>query len=93
MEETTQRVWRLACHLRPRKSLDKKRCTGKSVSILAEKGIIKINVNIMSLDSTSIKVHPDGMGALKKVENSPLEGYMAGGTPNFIWSPRLIETP
>jgi len=28
--------------------------------------IIKIDVNIISMDSTCIKVHPDGMGVLKK---------------------------
>ena len=33
---------------------------------LPQLGIIKIQVNVVSLDSTCIKVHPDGMGALKK---------------------------
>jgi len=33
---------------------------------LQEQGIIQIKVNMVSLDSTCIKVHPDGMGALKK---------------------------
>ena len=41
--------------------------------------------------STCIKVHPDGMGALKKTECSPSERHRADGTPNFIWSPYLIE--
>ena len=34
-------------------------------------GAIKVKVKIVSLDSTSIKVHPHGMGALKKTGNSP----------------------
>ncbi len=47
--------------------------------------------NVVSLDSTCIKVHPDGMGALKKTERKPSEEHVVGGTPNFIWSPHLIE--
>ena len=46
---------------------------------------------MVSLDSTCIKVHPDGMGALKKTVLSPSEEHGADGTPNFIWSPHLIE--
>jgi len=65
----------------------------KAFLSLQQKGIIRINVNIVSLDSTSIKVHPDGMGALKKAESNPLEDRVEAGTPNFIWSPHLIETP
>ncbi len=33
---------------------------------LQQIGVIQIKVNIVSLDSTCIKVHPDGMDALKK---------------------------
>ena len=33
---------------------------------LQQLGIIQIQVNVVSLDSACIKVHPDGMGALKK---------------------------
>jgi len=33
---------------------------------LQQQGIIQIKVNVVSLDSTCIKVHPDEMGALKK---------------------------
>ena len=58
---------------------------------LQQLGIIQIKVNVVSLDSTCIKVHPDGMGALKKTDPSPSEEHGADGTPNFIWSPHLIE--
>ena len=58
---------------------------------LQQLGIIQIQVNVVSLDSTCIKVHPDGMGALKKTANSPLGEHGADGIPNFIWSPHLIE--
>ena len=33
---------------------------------LQQLGIIQIQVNVVSLDSACIKVHPDGVGALKK---------------------------
>ena len=58
---------------------------------LQQLGIIQIQVNVISLDSTCIKVHPDGMGALKKVVSSPSGERGADGIPNFIWSPHLIE--
>ena len=53
--------------------------------------IIQIKVNVVSLDSTCIKVHPDGMGALKKTALSPSGEQEADGIPNFIWSPHLTE--
>ena len=59
---------------------------------LQEKGIMKINVSIISLDSTSIKVHPDGTGALKNTESKQLGNPAEDGTQKFIWSPHLIET-
>lgn len=58
---------------------------------LQQLGIIQIQVNIVSLDSTCIKVHPDGMGALKKGGLNLSEEHGVDGTPNFIWSPHLIE--
>lgn len=56
---------------------------------LQQIGIIQIKVNVVSLDSTSIKVHPDGMGALKKAGPSLSEGPGVDGIPSFIWSPHL----
>ena len=57
---------------------------------LQQTGIIQIQVDVISLDSTCIKVHPDGMGALKKTGLNPSEEHEADGTPNFIWLPHLI---
>ena len=57
---------------------------------LQQLGIIQIQVNVVSLDSTCIKVRPDGMGALKKTALSPWEEHGADGTPYFIWLPHLI---
>lgn len=58
---------------------------------MQKEGIIKIDVNIISMDSTCIKVHPDGMGALKKTESSLLEKHEEDGIQRFIWLPHLIS--
>ena len=42
---------------------------------------------------TSIKVHPDGTGALKKTAPKPSASPAADGTPRFIWLPRMLERP
>ena len=41
----------------------------------------RIKIEAVSLDSTSIKVHPDGTGALKKTAHKPSESHEADGTP------------
>ena len=53
--------------------------------------IVRIKIEAFSLDSTSVKVHPDGTGALKKTDRKPLENPVADGTPRFIWMPRMLE--
>ena len=53
--------------------------------------IVRIKIEAFSLDSTSIKVHPDGTGALKKTVPRPLANLAADGTPRFIWLPRMLE--
>jgi hypothetical protein len=53
--------------------------------------IVRIRIEAFSLDSTSVKVHPDGTGALKKTDRRPLENPEADGTPKFIWLPRILE--
>ena len=55
--------------------------------------IVRIKFEAVSLDSTSIKVHPDGMGALKKTAHRPSASPDAAGTPRFIWFPRMLERP
>ncbi len=53
--------------------------------------IVRIKIEAFSLDSTSIKVHPDGTGALKKTDRRPSASPVADGTPRFIWLPRMLE--
>ena len=55
--------------------------------------IVQIKIEAFSLDSTSVKVHPDGTGALKKTAHKPLENRAADGTPRFIWLPRMLGRP
>jgi len=59
---------------------------------LQEEEIAVINVEILALDSTCAKVHPDGCGALKKVESSPSGKREAGGTQSFMWYPQMIRS-
>lgn len=55
--------------------------------------MIRVSVDCIGLDSTSIKVHPDGTGALKKTVRNRLENPEAAGQPKFIWYPRMIDVP
>ena len=60
---------------------------------LQREQVVRIRIEAVSLDSTSVKVHPDGTGAPKKTVPSPLESPAADGTPRFIWLPRMLERP
>jgi len=58
---------------------------------LQKERIIAVNIEVLALDSTSIKVHPDAHGALKKRGNRPSGSQRAAGTPSFMWCPRMIR--
>ena len=60
---------------------------------LQREQLVRIRVEAISLDSTSVKVHPDGTGALKKTGPRPSESHAADGPPRFIWLPRMLERP
>ena len=55
---------------------------------LQRERLISIKIETLSLDSTTVKVHPDGTGALKKLVRNPSENPEADGQPKFIWLPR-----
>jgi len=55
--------------------------------------LIRIRVECVGLDSTSVKVHPDGTGARKKTARKPSASRVAAGPPRFIWLPRMSERP
>ena len=60
---------------------------------LQQAQIVRIRIEAVSLDSTIVKVHPDGTGALKKTAPRPLASPEAAGPPRFIWLPRMLERP
>ena len=55
--------------------------------------LIAVKITTVCLDSTSVKVHPDAAGTLKKTALNPSANRAADETPKFIWSPRMIERP
>lgn len=60
---------------------------------LQRQQIIHIKLEAVSLDSTIVKVHPDGTGALKKTGLKPLASPEVVGAPRFIWLPRMLDAP
>lgn len=52
---------------------------------LQDNDIINIQVDHVSLDSTAVKVHPDGTGALKKTVLNLSASREQDGLPKFIW--------
>ncbi len=58
---------------------------------LQREQIVRIRIEAVSLDSTTVKVHPDGTGALKKTDCKPLANRAADGPPRFIWLPQMLE--
>ena len=55
--------------------------------------IVHVRIEAVSLDSTAVKVHPDGTGALKKTAHNPSASPAQDGQQRFIWLPRMIERP
>jgi transposase len=58
---------------------------------LQKEQIVRIKIEAVKMDSTIVKVHPDGTGALKKTDLKPSENRAADGPPRFIWLPRMRE--
>lgn len=58
---------------------------------LQEEQIIRVKIETLKLDSTIVKVHPDGTGALKKRAPSPSASPEEAGPPKFIWLPQVLE--
>ncbi len=54
------------------------------VEALRSELAIVLQITALSLDSTSIKVHPDGTGALKKTANNPSAKVAADATRKSI---------
>jgi transposase len=58
---------------------------------LQHQQLVRIKIESVSLDSTIVKVHPDGTGALKKTAPRPSDDREADGPRRFIWLPRMLE--
>ena len=61
----------------------------KVFEALQRQQIIAIKIEAVSLDSTIVKVHPDGTGALKKLVRSPSVSPRVDGQQKFIWLPQM----
>lgn len=60
---------------------------------LQKQQLIRIKIEAVSLDSTIVKVHPDGTGALKKTDLSPSANPEGDGPQKFIWLLRMPAAP
>ena len=58
---------------------------------LQEDDLINIQVEHVSLDSTAVKVHPDGTGALKKTAHNLSVNHEQDGQPRFIWLQQTLK--
>lgn len=63
----------------------------RAFEMLQLEQIVRIRIEAFSLDSTSVKVHPDGTGALKKTDRRRSANPAVDGLPRFIWLPRMLE--
>lgn len=57
---------------------------------LQQEQILTVRIECVALDSTVVKVHPDGTGASKKTARRPSVVPGAAAPPRFIWLPRML---
>lgn len=60
---------------------------------MQQQQLVRIKLEAVSLDSTIVKVHPDGTGALKKTDRKPSASPAVAGVQKFIWLPRVLGAP
>src|SRR5258705_8116413 len=60
---------------------------------LQQEQILAIRIEHVCLDSTTVKVHPDGTGALKKTVRKPSGARSGAAPPRFIWRPQMTGVP
>ena len=93
MARSPQAIRQLAHHLHAHESLVEERRPGSRICPTPEHDqIVRIKIEAVAIDSTAVKVHPDGTGALKKTALEPLASPALGGPPRFIWLPRMLRT-
>ena len=59
---------------------------------LQQEQIIAVKVEVLALDSTSCKLHPNAHGALKNEDSNPSENPKADGIPSFTWYPQMTRS-
>ena len=57
---------------------------------LQQEQLVRIKLEAVSMDSTLVKVHPDGTGALKKTGPRPSASPAGAGPPRCIGLPRML---
>ena len=60
---------------------------------LQQEQILAVRIECVALDSTTVKVHPDGTGALKKADRKRSVVHGVAAPPRFIWLPRMLGAP
>ena len=60
---------------------------------LQQEQIIALRFEAVALDRTTVKVPPDGTGALKRRGHKPSGVPGAAAPPRFIWWPRRLGAP
>ena len=93
MARASETVWPVADDLHAHDRWAKNGVLDRVFEQLQREQIVRIRIEAFSLDSTSVKVHPDGTGALKKTDHKPSGNPEVDGTPRFIWLPRMLERP
>ena len=58
---------------------------------LQKEQLARVKREAVSMDSTLVKVPPDGTGAPQKTVRSPSASPPGDGPPGFIWLPRMLE--
>ena len=58
---------------------------------LQKEQLVQLKPEVVLMDSTIVKVHPDATGARKKTVPRPSASPAGAGPPSFIWLPRMIE--
>ncbi len=58
---------------------------------LQHQRLVRVKIEAVSLDSTIVKVHPDGTGAPRKTDRKPSASPVGDGPPKFVWLPRMLE--
>ena len=79
----------LAHHRHADESLGEAGVSDRVFAELQRPDLVRVRVEVMSLDSTIVKVHP--AGALEQTVPKPSGSHAGAGAPRFIGLPRMIE--